>query len=81
MVVEYKGGDRVTTDDTKEKRNIGELWAANSGGTNLFLMAEKKNAHGRKSLRSNLLLRLRKVVLPALWLVNGAVRYGVRQLR
>jgi type III restriction enzyme len=32
MVVEYKGGDRVTTDDTKEKRNIGELWAAKNDG-------------------------------------------------
>jgi len=48
LVVEYKGGDRVTTDDTKEKRNIGELWAANSGGTSLFLMAEKKNAQGQE---------------------------------
>ncbi len=48
LVVEYKGGDRVTTDDTKEKRNIGELWVANSGGTSLFLMAEKKNAHGQE---------------------------------
>ncbi|MDO8971512.1 MAG: DNA methyltransferase, partial [Saprospiraceae bacterium] len=38
LVVEYKGGDRVTTDDTKGKRRIGELWAANSGGTGLFLM-------------------------------------------
>jgi len=46
LVVEYKGGDRVTTDDTKEKRNIGELWAAKSKGKALFLMAEKKNAKG-----------------------------------
>ena len=48
MVVEYKGGDRVTTDDTKEKRNIGELWAAKSEGKGLFLMAEKKNSQGQE---------------------------------
>ena len=46
LVVDYKGGDRVTTDDTKEKRNIGELWAAKSKGKGLFLIAEKKNAQG-----------------------------------
>lgn len=45
FVIEYKGADRVTTDDTKEKRNIGELWAAKSGG--LFLMAELHNAQGQ----------------------------------
>jgi len=48
LVVEYKGGDRVTTDDTKEKRNIGELWAEKSGGKGLFLMAEKRNAQGQE---------------------------------
>ena len=46
LVVEYKGGDRVTTDDTKEKRNIGELWAAMSDGKGLFLIGEKRNAQG-----------------------------------
>jgi len=45
-VVEYKGADRVTTDDTKEKRNIGELWAAKSRGKGLFIMGEKRNADG-----------------------------------
>ena len=48
LVVEYKGGDRITTDDTKEKRNIGELWASKSDGKGLFLMAEKKNASGQE---------------------------------
>jgi type III restriction enzyme len=47
-VVEYKGGDRVTSDDTKEKRKIGELWAEKSGGTGLFLLAEKRNAQGQE---------------------------------
>lgn len=47
-MVEYKGGDRVTSDDTKEKRKIGELWAEKSGGTGLFLLAEKRNAQGQE---------------------------------
>ncbi len=32
FVIEYKGGDRVSNDDSKEKRLIGELWAKKSGG-------------------------------------------------
>ena len=47
LVVEYKGAVYATNDDSKEKRNIGELWAAKSGGKGLFLMAEKKNAQGK----------------------------------
>lgn len=47
FVIEYKGEDRVTTDDTKEKRNIGELWAARSDGKGLFLMAQKQDEQGR----------------------------------
>lgn len=47
FVIEFKGADRVTTDDTKEKRNIGELWAAKSGGKGLFLMAQMKDEQGR----------------------------------
>jgi len=39
--VEYKGEHIVTDDDAKEKRKLGELWAARSRGRALFLMAEK----------------------------------------
>lgn len=42
FVIEYEGGDRVTTDDTKEKRNIGELWAAKSDGVPAFCSAQRK---------------------------------------
>ncbi|MFA5924244.1 MAG: hypothetical protein WC856_23615 [Methylococcaceae bacterium] len=35
------------TPDTKEKRNIGELWATKSEGKSLFLMAVLKNAKGQ----------------------------------
>lgn len=46
LVIEYKGADRMTTDDTKEKRNIGQLWAEKSEGKGIFLMAEKRDAQG-----------------------------------
>jgi type III restriction enzyme len=39
LVVEYKGEDRVSNDDTKEKANIGEIWAKLSNGKALFLLA------------------------------------------
>lgn len=38
LVVEYKGEDRWTNDDSREKRNIGELWAERSEGACLFAM-------------------------------------------
>lgn len=38
LVVEYKGGDRWSNDDSKEKRRLGELWAERSGGKCLFVM-------------------------------------------
>jgi type III restriction enzyme len=39
LVVEYKGA-HLDNDETKEKENIGKLWAEKSG--NLFLMAWKE---------------------------------------
>ncbi|HNR11851.1 MAG TPA: DEAD/DEAH box helicase family protein [Thermodesulfobacteriota bacterium] len=38
LVVEYKGADRWSNDDSKEKRRLGELWALKSGGACLFVM-------------------------------------------
>ncbi len=42
LVVEYKGADRWSNDDSKEKRRLGELWAAKSGGKCLFIMPKGK---------------------------------------
>jgi type III restriction enzyme len=42
LVVEYKGGHLVVAPDAEEKRKLGELWAARSGGKALFLMAERQ---------------------------------------
>jgi len=38
FAVEYKGADRWSDDDSKEKRLVGELWAAASGGQCVFVM-------------------------------------------
>lgn len=38
LVVEYKGEDRWSNDDSKEKRAVGELWAERSAGRCIFVM-------------------------------------------
>lgn len=38
LVVENKGSDRLDSADTREKRMLGELWAARSQGRCLFLL-------------------------------------------
>ena len=40
LVVEYKGQDRWSSDDAKEKRNLGETWANRSDGRCFFVMPE-----------------------------------------
>ena len=47
FVVEYKGEPYITNDDSREKINIGELWASKSNGQRLFLMAQLQDAAGR----------------------------------
>ena len=41
LVAEYKGEDRVTNDDTKEKVAVGNLWEKAMGKAGLFLLVEK----------------------------------------
>jgi len=43
LVVEYKGEDRWSNDDSKEKRRVGELWAERSNGHCLFVMPKGPN--------------------------------------
>jgi len=43
LVVEYKGANLLTTDDTKEKRAIGELWEARSKGRGIFRLVSAGN--------------------------------------
>lgn len=41
LVVEYKGDAYATNDDSREKKQLGELWEQRSDGKCLFLFAEK----------------------------------------
>jgi type III restriction enzyme len=43
LVVEYKGEHLWSNDDSKEKRAVGELWAARSNGQCVFVMPNGKN--------------------------------------
>jgi type III restriction enzyme len=54
FVVEYKGGDRFSSDEEKEKRLVGELWAKRSGDKGLYLMAQKSDGRGN-NVRDQLL--------------------------
>ena len=38
FAVEYKGADRWSDDDSREKRQVGDLWAAASQGRCVFVM-------------------------------------------
>lgn len=58
FVIEYKGGDRFTSDEEKEKRLVGDLWAARSNGKGLYLMAQKSD-NGR-NVREQLLAEIAK---------------------
>ena len=42
LAVEYKGADRYSTDEAKEDRLIGELWARDSNGKARFVMVTGK---------------------------------------
>ena len=54
MVIEYKGGDRFSNDDSEEKRSIGQLWEKRSGGKGLYLMAQKVDDQ-KRNIRDQLL--------------------------
>jgi type III restriction enzyme len=43
LVVEYKGADRWSDDDSREKRLIGEVWEKRSNGRCLFIMPKGKD--------------------------------------
>jgi type III restriction enzyme len=47
LVVEYKGEGYKTTDDSREKKAIGELWAKSSNGNCVFLFAVESDEKGR----------------------------------
>jgi type III restriction enzyme len=47
LAVEYKGLDRATTDDTKEKERLGKLWEERSGGHCFFEMIKGPGELGK----------------------------------
>ena len=52
LVAEYKGERDINSDDTREKRTIGELWERHSGGDGLFIVVQR-NIDG-KDMRAQL---------------------------
>ena len=58
LVVEYKGADRFTNDDSEEKRNVGELWAMRSGGKGVYVMVQMADAKGL-GMREQILTAIR----------------------
>lgn len=47
LVVEYKGGDRYSNDDSREKRDIGKVWASLSRGRCCFAMITDAQTAGK----------------------------------
>ena len=47
LVVEYKGADRESTDDSREKRHVGRVWEAHSHGRGVFLFGLLEDDQGR----------------------------------
>jgi type III restriction enzyme len=47
LAVEYKGLDRASSDDTKEKERLGKLWEERSGGQCFFEMVKGPNEFGK----------------------------------
>jgi type III restriction enzyme len=54
LVVEYKGADRYSNDDSREKRDIGSVWAAASNSRCRFVMVTAPAAAGGQSLQDQL---------------------------
>ena len=52
LVAEYKGARDIKSDDTREKRTIGELWERRSDGQGLFIVVEK--SRDGKDMRAQL---------------------------
>ena len=47
FVLEYKGEHLITADEAKEKINVGQLWADESDGKGVFLMAQERDEEVR----------------------------------
>ena len=43
LIIEYKGADRVTNEDSREKESLGQLYEKRSDGNCLFVMVTNRN--------------------------------------
>ena len=43
LIVEYKGSHLYTSDESKEKRAVGQLWQDLSEGKGIFMMPTRRN--------------------------------------
>ncbi|HFT1754925.1 TPA: hypothetical protein RG819_002347, partial [Mannheimia haemolytica] len=57
LIVEYKGEQLKSNEDSKEKALIGNLWEKLSQGKGLFIMAVKSDENGQ-DVRTQLLNKL-----------------------
>lgn len=61
LVVEFKGSDRFTNDDSEEKRMIGALWQKASDGRGIYVMAQMTGGKA-SSIRDELMAAIAPVV-------------------
>ena len=47
LVIEYKGENLYSNDDSRNKRQVGQVWEKASNGRCFFLMARKEDQYGR----------------------------------
>jgi type III restriction enzyme len=61
LVIEYKGQPYISNDDSKEKNNIGQLWAEKSNGEALFLMVvAQKDDKNNRSIEQQIIEKIKK---------------------
>ena len=58
LVIEYKGGDRITNEDSGEKRLVGELWEKASEKNGIYIMLQMLNGK-TDSIREQLQAKIR----------------------
>lgn len=54
LVVEFKGSDRFSNDDSEEKRMVGALWQKRSNGRGIYVMAQTRDGKA-SSIRDGIL--------------------------
>lgn len=58
LVVEFKGSDRFSNDDSEEKRMVGALWQKHSNGRGIYIMAQMPDGKA-STIRAEILAAIR----------------------